>query len=243
MRKSAELIYENTFPGIFLKRNNRFTAQVLIDGQEETVHVKNTGRLGELLVPERKVTLQRSCAPGRKTAYDLISVYKPVLKWVNIDSLAPNALTKMWLEQMDYDLVRPEYKYGDSRIDFYMERGDKKFLTEVKGCTLADPGQRGFGLFPDAPTQRGVKHLRELTKAVGEGYRCSIYFVIQMNSVHIVKPNFATDPEFGDALIDAARAGVTIVSFGCHVEADRIKITGNADYTSVIRNLKKEKTK
>ena len=120
-RQTAELIYENTIPAVFVRRINRFTAEVLIDGRPEIVHVKNTGRLGELLLPKAKVTLQKAADPNRKTAYDLISVYKPRLKWVNIDSLAPNILMKKYLESMNYyDLIKPEYKYGDSRIDFYM---------------------------------------------------------------------------------------------------------------------------
>lgn len=224
-RTRAELIYENTVSGIFVKRNNRFTAQVLIDGQEETVHVKNTGRLGELLLPGKKVTLQKTDNPERKTAYDLISVYKTGLKWVNVDSLAPNVLAKQWLQGGHYDLIRPEYPFGNSRIDFYMERDGEKFLTEVKGCTLADPNQRGVGLFPDAPTERGVKHLRELARAAGEGYHCNILFVIQMNTVHIVLPNNQTHPEFGKAMTEAVRAGVGVITLGCHVEADSIRVT------------------
>lgn len=138
MKQKTEIIYENTVAGIFVRRINRFTAEVLIDGETELVHVKNTGRLQELLLPEAKVTLQKKLNENRKTAYDLISVYKPKLKWVNIDSLAPNALMKQQLTSLNYDLVKPEYTYGNSRIDFYMERNGEKFLTEVKGCTLAD---------------------------------------------------------------------------------------------------------
>jgi len=227
---NAELIYENTVPGIFVKRNNRFTAQVLIDGKEETVHVKNTGRLEELLVPKAKVTLQKAGNADRSTAYDLISVYKPKVKWVNIDSLAPNALTKLWLGNCGYDTIKPEYQYEESRIDFYMEKDGNRYLTEVKGCTLADTEHPGFGLFPDAPTERGVKHLYELIRAQKEGYFASITFVIQMNGIHVAAPNFKTDPEFGKALIEADQAGVMIRSLSCHVEADRIKITGNASH-------------
>lgn len=225
-KNTAELIYENTVQAVFVKRNNRFAAQVLIDGKEETVHVKNTGRLGELLMPKANVTLQRADNSERATAYDLISVYRPKLKWVNIDSLAPNALTKLWLQDLGYDVVKPEYKIGDSRIDFYMERNGQKYLTEVKGCTLADPEHSGFGLFPDAPTKRGVKHLHELIKAEKDGYNTAVTFVIQMNTIHAVAPNFATDPEFGKALVEADKAGVLIRSLSCHVEADRIKVTG-----------------
>ena len=219
------IIYENTVHGIFIRRNNRFTAEVMIAGESEIVHVKNTGRLKELLIPGAKITLQRTCVPGRKTVYDLISVYKSGLKWVNIDSLAPNELMKQQYQMAGFDLVRPEYTYGGSRFDFYMEQSGEKYLTEVKGCTLAADMLQGIGLFPDAPTERGVKHLNELAAASKEGYRCSIAFVIQMNGIHRVLPNYNTHLEFGLALVHAARAGVRVVCYGCHVEADSIQIT------------------
>jgi len=219
--------YENTVSGIFVKRVNRFVAEVLIDGKQESVHVKNTGRLQELLVPDARVTLLRFDNPDRKTAYDLISVYKPGLKWVNIDSFAPNALMKLLLENDGfYDAVRPEYRYGDSRFDFYMESQGSKYLREVKGCTLTSDPRTGIGLFPDAPTERGVKHLKELAEAEKNGFHCTICFVIQMNGVHMVRPNDAAQPEFGQALIRAAKAGVGVIYYSCHVEADSIKITG-----------------
>jgi len=218
--------YENTVPGIFVRRINRFVAEVLIDGNAEQVHVRNTGRLKELLVPKAKVTLQKVSDSKRKTAYDLISVYKPGLKWVNIDSLAPNELMKQQLMSLNYDVVKPEYTYGNSRFDFYMESQGEKYLTEVKGCTLAADLKRGIGLFPDAPTGRGVKHLEELAVAAQEGYNCQIAFVIQMNGIHLVYPNDDTQPEFRQALVRAAKAGVKVACYGCHVEADSIKITG-----------------
>ena len=225
-RPKAIIQYDNTVPAIFVRRVNRFVAEVMIDGDIEKVHVKNTGRLKELLVPKAKVTLQKSANLSRKTAYDLISVYKPGLKWVNIDSLAPNELMKQYLMSLDYDVVKPEYTYGDSRFDFYMEGGGEKYLTEVKGCTLAADTTRGIGLFPDAPTERGVKHLDELAAAAKKGYHCQIAFVIQMNGIHVVFPNNDTQPEFGQALARAAKAGVQVACYGCHVEADSIKITG-----------------
>lgn len=218
--------YEKTVQAIFLRRVNRFVAEVLIDGKKERVHVKNTGRLRELLVPEAGVTIERVSNPNRKTAYDLISVYKPGLSWVNIDSLAPNELMKRYLMSMDYDVVKPEFTDGDSRFDFYMERGGEKYLTEVKGCTLAVDPERGIGMFPDAPTQRGVRHLEELAAAAERGYRCQIAFVIQMNGIHVVVPNDETQPEFGRALARANEAGVRVAYYGCCVGADRIKITG-----------------
>ena len=222
--------YPNTIPGIFVRRLNRFTAEAMIDGQSEKVHVKNTGRLRELLLPEAKVMLQKSDNPGRKTAYDLISVYKPGLEWVNIDSLVPNALVKQYLEPRGYDLVKPEYIYGKSRFDFYMEKDGEKYLTEVKGCTLAaDLNGRKIGLFPDAPTERGVKHLNEFAEAAKAGYHCSISFVIQMNGIRQVLPNDETDPEFGRALKRAVDAGVEIVYYQCRVEADYIEIISSAE--------------
>ena len=219
--------YENTVSGIFVKRINRFVAEVIIDGEQEYVHVKNTGRLRELLVPDARVTLQKSDNPGRATAHDLISVYKPGLKWVNIDSLAPNALIKQLLENGGfYDVVKPEYSYGDSRFDFYMESQGRKLLREVKGCTLAPDPKTGIGFFPDAPTEIGVRHLKELAEAEKHGFHSAICFVIQMNGVHMVCPNNATQPEFGQALIRAAKAGVSVLYYSCHVEADSIRITG-----------------
>ena len=227
--------YKNTVRGTFVKRLNRFTAEVMIDGKSELVHVKNTGRLRELLTPEAEITLQRAADPSRKTAYDLISVYKRGLEWVNIDSLAPNALMKQELFRQTYDLVKPEYTYGDSRFDFYMERGGDKYLTEVKGCTLAADLKTGTGLFPDAPTERGVKHLNELASAAQAGYHCAVAFVIQMNGIRHVLPNDATQPAFGQALIAAARAGVRILCYSCQVEADRVTLAGCVDDTERYR--------
>ena len=228
--------YNNTLPGVFVRRVNRFAAEVMIDGKLEKVHVKNTGRLRELLVPEAKVTLQKSDNPDRKTAYDLISVYRPRLKWVNIDSLAPNELMKQQIMSLNYDLVKPEYSYGSSRFDFYMERQGEKYFTEVKGCTLAADLKRGIGLFPDAPTERGVKHLDELAAAAKEGCHCTIAFVIQMNGIHMVFPNNETQPEFGEALVRAAKAGVQVVYYDCHVEADSIRIIGSVGDTGRYAN-------
>ena len=229
-----ELIYENTVEGGFVRRLNRFTAEVEIGGIVQKVHVKNTGRLGELLLPDARVTLQRAADPARKTAFDLISVYKPGLEWVNIDSLAPNALMKQFYAGAGFDLVRPEFTYGNSRFDFYLEQGGEKYLTEVKGCTLAGP-EPGFGLFPDAPTERGVKHLKELAAAAARGYHCAIVFVIQMNGIRRVEPNDVTQPEFREALVRAADAGVQVICQSCQVEADRIWISGAADDTARFR--------
>ena len=213
--------YNNITPGIFLKRPNRFIAEVEIDGQKETVHVKNTGRCRELLIPGCEVWLTEPGTPGRKTKYDLVAVRKSSGVLFNIDSQAPNKVVKEWLETMDYDRVVPEYTYGDSRIDFYMERGKEKFLMEVKGCTLEVDG---VGYFPDAPTERGVKHIRELIKAKKAGFNAVLAFVIQMDGVTEVRPNTEMHPEFGEAMNDAKMAGVEILFLTCHVEPDKLEI-------------------
>ena len=158
--------YSNITKGTFLDRPNRFIAHVELDGRRETVHVKNTGRCRELLLPGAEVWLTAPGTEGRKTKFDLVTVRKENGMLVNIDSQAPNAVVREWLERQGYDVIVPEYSYGDSRIDFYLERGMEKTLMEVKGCTLEIDG---IGYFPDAPTDRGVKHLRELANAVKNG--------------------------------------------------------------------------
>ncbi len=169
--------YGNISKAIFISRPNRFIANVRMDsGEIEAVHVKNTGRCRELLKEGSEVYLSRSDSPGRSTRYDLIAAEKPGSGLFNIDSQAPNAAVKEWLEKQAYDLVRPEYRYGDSRIDFYMERGSDRYLLEVKGCTLE---KNGVGYFPDAPTERGTKHLRELTASLSDGIIAGIAFVSQ----------------------------------------------------------------
>lgn len=213
--------YQNIIHGQFHSRPNRFIAKVWIDGELETVHVKNTGRCRELLHPGAEVILECCDQPTRKTKYDLIGVYKEGLGLVNIDSQAPNKVAKEWLLQQDYTCVRPEYTYGDSRIDFYMERGEERYLMEVKGCTLEVDG---IGYFPDAPTDRGIKHLHELSKAVDEGYHCMLAFVIQMEGIHEVRANAETHPAFGVALEEARQAGVEIVFLPCKIEEDSLKI-------------------
>ena len=162
--------YKHIIEGKFIDRPNRFIAHVEIAGKAETVHVKNTGRCRELLLPGAAVQLEVADNPARKTLYDLVAVYKESLGWVNIDSQAPNKVVREWLEQQGYDAIRPEYSYGDSRLDFYMESNEQKYLMEVKGCTLEIDG---IGYFPDAPTIRGVKHLRELIGVIlnNEMYR------------------------------------------------------------------------
>lgn len=214
--------YNRIVKGIFENRPNRFIAHVWIDGVLETVHVKNTGRCKELLLPGAEVILEDCNNPNRKTRYDLIAVYKEGLGLVNMDSQAPNKVVAEWLSTQGYDYIKPEYKYGNSRVDFYMEKNGEKYLMEVKGCTLEIDG---IGYFPDAPTERGVKHLRELTEAVKQGYHCAIAFVIQMPGITQVLPNAATHPEFKTAFDEAVAAGVQVHYLQCEVTEDSIKIT------------------
>ena len=218
--------YQNTIPAKFIDRPNRFIAHVDIDGKIETVHVKNTGRCKELLLPGVEVILALSDNPSRKTKYDLISVYKNGIGWINIGSQAPNVVMKEWLESKPelfkhITLLRPEYTYGNSRVDFYLECGERKIFIEVKGCTLEIDR---VGYFPDAPTERGVKHLHELTGAVKDGYECYIAFVIAMNGIAKVLPNTQTHPEFGVALDEAVKNGVKILYLPCEVKPDELTI-------------------
>ena len=223
--------YENITKATFLKRPNRFIAEVEIEGVREIVHVKNTGRCMELLIPGSEVWLTAPDSPNRKTRYDLVAVRKSNGVLFNIDSQAPNKVVKEWLLKRDYTRVIPEYTYGDSRIDFYMEKAETgfdsasdvvdKYLMEVKGCTLEFDG---IGYFPDAPTERGVKHIRELIKAKQEGYNAILAFVIQMDGVMEVRANIDTHPEFGVAMDEAKNAGVEILFLSCHVEPDSLEI-------------------
>lgn len=214
--------YGKVSKAVFIDRPNRFIAHVEIDGQENTVHVKNTGRCRELLIPGAEVWLAGSDNPARRTAYDLIAVRKSNGLLVNIDSQAPNAVAREWLDAQGFDLIRPEFQYGRSRLDFMMERGDERFLMEVKGCTLE---RDGIGYFPDAPTQRGAKHLRELAKA--EEYHAVLLFVIQMDGITEVRGNRDTDPAFCQALEEAKEAGVKVIFLPCHVEPDGLSFAAN----------------
>ena len=214
--------YDSITPAIFISRPNRFIAHVKISEEEVTVHVKNTGRCRELLIPGSTVYLEKASNPERKTPYDLVAVEKDG-RVINIDSQAPNAVVKEWLlRQKSYDLVKPEYKHGNSRIDFYMEKGQERYLMEVKGCTLEIDG---MGFFPDAPTERGVKHIRELIRAKQHGYHAILAFVIQMEGVSEVHPYREMHPEFGTAMDEARHAGVKIQYCLCHVEPDELRIT------------------
>ena len=213
--------YPEIREGIFLERPNRFIARVELEGNAETVHVKNTGRCRELLLPGARVLLSPGAGPKRKTAWDLVSVYKPGLGLVNIDSQAPNRVMAEWLATLDFDRIRPEYPYGASRLDFCLARGEDRFLLEVKGCTLE---KEGVGYFPDAPTERGVRHLRELTAAVREGWRCAVAFVIPMEGITEVRPNMETHPAFGEALAEAQAAGVLVLPLPCRVRPEGLEI-------------------
>ncbi|MCR5279879.1 MAG: DNA/RNA nuclease SfsA [Lachnospiraceae bacterium] len=214
--------YSNIVKAVFIKRPNRFIAKVDIEGHREIVHVKNTGRCKELLIPGCEVWLTAPGTPDRKTKYDLVAVRKKNGILFNIDSQAPNKVVKEWLATKPYDKVIPEYTYGASRIDFYMEKGVERYLMEVKGCTLEIDG---VGYFPDAPTERGVKHIHELIKAKKAGIHAILAFVIQMDGVTEVRPNIETHPEFGEALSEARAAGVEVLFLCCHVEPGELVIT------------------
>ena len=215
--------YKNIVPGIFLKRPNRFIAHIEIDGKEMICHVKNTGRCRELLPVGAQVWCEKSDNPNRKTQYDLISVKKGE-RIINMDSQAPNAAAKQWLEQGglgEIENLRPESRHGDSRFDFSFTKDGVPCFLEVKGVTLETDGVCAF---PDAPTERGVKHLRCLTQAVSEGFGGYVLFVIQMSDVNYLHPNDATDPAFGNALREAAKAGVQVLAVDCRVTEDTMEI-------------------
>ena len=215
--------YENMIPGVFLARPNRFVAHVQIGGNVEICHVKNTGRCRELLVPGCTVYCQRSDNPSRKTKFDLIAVQKGE-RLINMDSQAPNKAAGEWLAAGGLGQIaqlRAEVKQGDSRFDFAFLKDGKQCFLEVKGVTLE---REGVCAFPDAPTERGAKHLRGLTQAAREGYGAYVLFVIQMKDVQYIHPNDATDPEFGKALRQAAAAGVQVMAVDCLVTEDTTQI-------------------
>ena len=215
--------YDNMVPGVFLARPNRFIAHVEIGGQVEVVHVKNTGRCRELLPVGAEVWCQHSDNPNRKTKYDLITVRKGH-RMINMDSQAPNAAAKEWLLAGGLGEIRelkPEAFHGDSRYDFSFLKDGRRCFLEVKGVTLENDG---ICAFPDAPTQRGAKHLRGLTEAARNGYGAYVLFVIQMTDVKHLHPNDITDPDFGAALREAAAGGVTVMAVDCDVTVDTMTI-------------------
>lgn len=216
--------YDNITSGTFLERPNRFIAYVEIDGKREKVHVKNTGRCRELLTAGATVFLEKSGKEGRSTAYDLIAVQKGN-RLINMDSQAPNRVVEEWLYQKslfpDLVLLRPETTYGKSRFDFYLETSSDKIFMEVKGVTLE---QEDIVSFPDAPSERAVKHVEELIQAVEKGYQAYLLFVIQMKDVRFFRPNWQTQPEFAKSLERAAAAGVKILAYDCEVTKDELRI-------------------
>ena len=217
------MTYENMVPGIFLARPNRFIANVQIDGQVEICHVKNTGRCRELLVPGCTVYCQQANNPARKTKYDLIAVRKGD-RLINMDSQAPNKAAGEWLAAGglgEISELRAEVKQGDSRFDFSFMKDGKRCFLEVKGCTLENDGVCAF---PDAPTERGAKHIRGLTALAKEGYGAYILFVIQMSDVKYIRPHDETDPEFGRALREAAENGVQVLAMDCAVSEDSMEV-------------------
>lgn len=215
--------YPDMVPGRFIARPNRFIAHVEIDGQTEVCHVKNTGRCKELLQPGTTVWCQRAAHPNRKTKYDLITVRKGT-RLINMDSQAPNIAAGEWLRNGGLGTVeklRAETVHGDSRFDFSFVKDGRLCFLEVKGVTLE---QDGVCAFPDAPTERGVKHLKGLTKAAEEGFGAYVLFVIQMENVQYLHPNDKTDAAFGAALREAAAAGVQVLAVDCHITEDTMQI-------------------
>ncbi len=214
--------YDNIVKGEFVDRPNRFIANVIINGKTEVCHVKNTGRCKELLIKGATVYLQKSNNPNRKTKYDLIAVQKGA-RLINMDSQIVNYVALEYLPQIFDNIiyVKPECKYGNSRFDIYVETETDKIFIEVKGVTLEFDG---VVRFPDAPTERGVKHLKELQKAITEGYKAFVMFVVQMDNVQYFEPNRITHPEFADILKEASENGVEILAYQCDVTPESITI-------------------
>lgn len=218
------MIYKNIYPGKFISRPNRFIANIEIDGKTEVCHVKNTGRCKELLQVGADVFVQKSDNPLRKTSYDLISVYKNGML-INMDSQAPNKVFYEWARESGYfgeiTLIKPECKYKNSRFDFYIEADDRKIFVEVKGVTLENDGVVSF---PDAPTERGVKHLKELVEAKENGFEAYVFFIVQMENCIYFTPNRLNHPQFADALLDAKNSGVNIIAVNSIVTENELKI-------------------
>lgn len=219
---------------MFLERPNRFIAKVLIDNTEETVHVKNTGRCKELLIEGAKVYLSVSDNDKRKTKYDLIAVEKITengVILVNMDSQIPNDVVGEWLPDSKLfsrtAIFKREVKFGNSRFDFYVEDGERKVFIEVKGVTLEN---NGVASFPDAPTQRGVKHIKELISCLEKGFEAYIIFVVQMKGVKCFEPNEGNHKEFADVLNCAKKQGVNVLVYDCIVTPDSIKIDSRIEY-------------
>ena len=223
--------YKEVKQGVFLERPNRFIAKVLVDGKEETVHVKNTGRCRELLIKGATVYLSVAENPLRKTRFDLVAVEKVTecgKITVNMDSQIPNDVVAEWLKNgnlfSENAIIKREVFYNKSRFDFYVEDLDKRIFLEVKGVTLEN---NGIASFPDAPTERGIKHINELIDCNDDGFEAYILFVIQMKNIDYFTPNYATHPEFGEALKNARDKGVKILAYDCIVDADSIALDKN----------------
>lgn len=216
------MVYTNIIKAEFVSRPNRFIANAIVNGKRVVCHVKNTGRCKELLLPGATVFLQKTDNPERKTGYDLISVLKDDVL-VNMDSQAPNKIFKEWVPNFfeDITLIKPETQYKNSRFDFYIETKTRKIFVEVKGVTLE---QSGIAMFPDAPTERGVKHIEELCDCVDNGFEAYLFFVVQMSGVTAFKPNKATHKAFADALIKAEQKGVHILCVDCTVTPEILEI-------------------
>ncbi len=216
--------YDRIQKAVFVSRPNRFVAKVIIDGKETAVHVKNTGRCRELLTEGAEVWLEDSGKDERKYLYSLVTVKKGE-RMVNMDSQSPNKAVGEFLKSgglfSDIKLIKPECKYGNSRFDFYVEYADKKAFIEVKGVTLE---KEGVVSFPDAPTERGSKHLRELCECIKDGYEAYVFFVIQMKDVLYFTPNEAHDPVFADTLRKAHNEGVKILAYDCFISENEMKI-------------------
>ncbi|MBQ6896228.1 MAG: DNA/RNA nuclease SfsA [Oscillospiraceae bacterium] len=216
------MTYNNICKAKFISRPNRFVAHIEIDGQKEVAHVKNTGRCRELLTDGATVFVQKSDNPARKTKYDLIGVLKGG-RMINMDSQIPNKVFGEWAQNSgffgDLTVMKAEKSYGNSRFDYYLETEKDKIFVEVKGVTLE---QDGVVLFPDAPTERGVKHINELCSCIDDGYRAYIFFIIQMDNVKYFTPNRKTHPEFADALKNAAEKGVGVYALDCKVSENSI---------------------
>lgn len=226
---NGKVVYHAITQGTFLARPNRFIAHVEVEGQVQICHVKNTGRCRELLVPGARVWLEGNCDPARKTRFDLVAVEKerpegPLL--INMDAQAPNKVFGEWASGHlgpDLTLLRPEVRFGSSRFDFYWETPEERGFWEIKGVTLEE---NGVARFPDAPTERGVKHLEELIAAHAAGYRAGVCFLVQMEGMRWVEPNDATHPQFGETLRRAARAGVAVTALECAVTPSTLAVKG-----------------
>ena len=228
--------YDNIERAVFRSRPNRFIAQVDLQGHTETVHVKNTGRCKELLVPGAEVILEKSANPARKTRYDLICVNKSG-RWINMDSQVPNKAAVEWIRKgglfPEEVTVKQENTYGNSRFDIYVESEQRKAFVEVKGVTLED---HNIARFPDAPTERGVKHVEELIRCMKDGYEAYLLFVIQMKGITLFEPNWNTHPAFGEVLQRAQKAGVNLIARDCLVTEDTIEIQDPVEIYIMERN-------